>query len=128
MKISPLDTLSWSVGWYNTIKYHYSSLGNIHIYSWLSVVSDALPRVLLYIVIQFSSKNIIEMNVSNFFCRCFAQINPTGGTKIAKKRGKKQRTGVHPKVLSLVNELSLFEWTQWIDTSNKNVIQEDRYK
>jgi len=37
-------------------------------------------------------------------------INPEVGSKVAKGKKKKNATTVHPKVLSLIQKLSDFEW------------------
>ena len=38
-------------------------------------------------------------------------INPSKGSKIGKKRGKKVHSGTHALVLKLVKDLGIFEWT-----------------
>jgi hypothetical protein len=35
-------------------------------------------------------------------------INPSTGSKVARGRGKKVRSGVHEAVLSLIREMALF--------------------
>jgi hypothetical protein len=43
-----------------------------------------------------------------FVSRVLLGINPAGGSKVARSRGHKVRSGVHEGVLSLIRDLAVF--------------------
>ncbi|CAM1312336.1 Uncharacterised protein g5950 [Pycnogonum litorale] len=45
-----------------------------------------------------------------FIQRCFVCINPETGTKVSKGTKKKKKESISPKVVTLIKELSDFEW------------------
>jgi hypothetical protein len=55
----------------------------------------------------FLCVNSKRNSICSFF-RVLLGINPSGGSKIAKCRIRKLRSGVHDGVLSLIRELALF--------------------
>ena len=46
-------------------------------------------------------------SLAAFVCRVFLGINPAVGTKVAKAKGHKVRSGVHESVLSLIKEMAV---------------------
>jgi hypothetical protein len=44
-----------------------------------------------------------------FLCGVLLGINPSTGTKVAKPKGRKIRSGVHEAVLSIVRDIAAFD-------------------
>ncbi|XP_047132076.1 uncharacterized protein LOC124811048 [Hydra vulgaris] len=83
------------------------------------VIINNLANPLLALVVLFAAYYVLNVGYPveiaatlEFLQRCIIKINPEKGNKIEKKIGKKQYVGPHPKVISFVNELGLFEWTE----------------
>nr|XP_047137387.1 uncharacterized protein LOC105850408 [Hydra vulgaris] len=83
------------------------------------VIIDNLANPLLTLVVLFAAYYVLNVGYPveiaatlEFLQRCIVKMNPEKGNKIEKNIGKKQYVGPHPKVISFVNELGLFEWTE----------------
>ncbi|XP_047142526.1 uncharacterized protein LOC105844755 isoform X2 [Hydra vulgaris] len=81
--------------------------------------ADNLANPLLALVVLFAAYYVLNVGYPveiaatlEILQRCIVKMNPEKGNKIEKKIGKKQYVGPHPKVISFVNELGLFEWTE----------------
>ncbi|XP_049453405.1 uncharacterized protein LOC125901660 [Epinephelus fuscoguttatus] len=82
------------------------------------VVIDQIPTFVSAICLMLGSYYCLNIHYPvelgstlEFLQRCFLNINPEKGTKVEKKKNKKQLP-VNPRVLTLIADLSDHEWRE----------------
>ncbi len=68
-----------------------------------------VPQILLAADFYSEVESFVKLNLkcATFF-RVLLGVNPSTGSKVARSRGKKARSGVHDLVLALVRDLAIF--------------------